>query len=71
MPDAAKHYAANISEIRRLEEQISVPGYRNTMQSLSASKQDSQSVQETLQSEKEKLVKSLAAKRQTMEERGF
>lgn len=71
VPDAAKHYAANISEIRRLEEQISVPGYRNTMQSLSASKQDSQSVQETLQSEKEKLVKSLAAKRQTMEERGF
>lgn len=26
VPDAAKHYAANISEIRRLEEQISVPG---------------------------------------------
>lgn len=71
VPDAAKHYAANISEIRKLEEQISVPGYRNTMQSLSASKQDSQSVQETLQSEKEKLVKTLAAKRQTMEERGF
>ena len=71
VPDAAKHYAANISEIRKLEEQISVPGYRNTMQSLSASKQDSQSVQETLQSEKEKLVKILAAKRQTMEERGF
>ena len=71
VPDAAKHYAANISEIRKLEEQISVPGYRNTMQSLSASRQDSQSVQETLQSEKEKLVKTLAAKRQTMEERGF
>ena len=71
VPDAAKHYAANISEIRKLEEQISVPGYRNTMQSLSASRQDSQSVQETLQSEKEKLVKVLAAKRQTMEERGF
>lgn len=71
VPDAAKHYAANVSEIRKLEEQIAAPGYRNTLQSLSASKQDSKTIQETLLAEKEKRIQALAAKRQILEERGF
>lgn len=71
VPDAAKHYAANISEIRKLEEQIAAPGYRNTIQSLNASRQDSKTIQETLLSEKEKRIQALAAKRQILEARGF
>ena len=59
VPDAAKHYAANVSEIRKLEEQIAAPGYRNTLQSLSASKQDSKTIQETLLAEKENASKHL------------
>ena len=54
--DAAKNYAANMAEIRKIEEVLSSPDYVNRIPELTESKEAAAAALETLQKEKEKLL---------------
>ncbi len=71
VPDAAKNYAANLSEIRKIEEQISSPDFKNRMNELTETHAQTADVQTALQEKKEELLQKLAAEQQSLKEQRF
>ena len=69
--DAAKNYAANMAEIRKIEEVLSSPDYVNRIPELTESKEAAAAALETLQKEKEKLLQKAAADQQTLRGKRF
>ena len=69
--DAAKNYAANMAEIRKIEEVLSSPDYVNRIPELTESKEAAAAALETLQKEKEKLLQKAAADQQTLRGKHF
>lgn len=71
VPEAAKNYAANLSEIRKIEEAISAPNYKNRMNELSSSHSEGEKQRISLQEERETLLQKAASEQQTLREKHF
>jgi len=71
VPEAAKDYAAHLSDIRRLEAELQEPKYRNRMNELSQTQRETEEARQGIQSAREKLLQKSAADRQTLRNRGF
>ncbi len=71
VPEAAKNYAENLSEIRKIEETISAPDYKNRMNELSTSRSEGEKQRVSLQNEREALLQKAASELQTLREKHF
>lgn len=71
VPEAAKAYASNISEIKRLENEISNPMYINNINSLKENKSLFQQREKDLIREKETLIGDISKKKQFLLDYGF
>ena len=69
--DAAKNYAANMTEIRKIEEALASPDYVNRISELTETKEAAATAQETLRKEREKLLQKAAADQQTLRGKRF
>jgi DNA repair exonuclease SbcCD ATPase subunit len=69
--DAAKNYAANLAEIRKIEETLASPDYVNHISELKETKEAAVTAQGTLQKEREKLLQRAAADQQTLRGKRF
>ena len=69
--DAAKNYAANMAEIRKIEEMLSSADYVNRIPELTESKEAAAAALESLQKEKERLLQTKAADEQNLRSRRF
>ena len=71
IPDAAKDYAARISEIRRTEEELKDPRFRNRMKELKEAQNETEAARQGIQTAREQLLQKSAADRQTLNARDF
>ena len=71
VPDAAKNYAANLSEIRKIEEQISSPDYANRMNELTQAKASAEQAKTLLNEKRAGILMKNAADRQMLRGRHF
>ena len=69
--DAAKNYAANLAEIRKIEETLASPDYVNRISELTETKEAAATAQGTLQKERERLLQKAAADQQTLRGKRF
>ena len=69
--DAAKNYAANLAEIRKIEEQLSSPDYVNRISELTESREAAGQAAQTLQKEKERILQKNAADAQALRGKQF
>ena len=69
--DAAKNYAANLAEIRKIEETLASPDYVNHISELTETKEAAATAQGTLQKEREKLLQKMAADQQMLRGKRF
>ena len=69
--DAAKNYAADLTEIRKIEEALSSPDYVNRISELTESKEAAAKALDALQEEKEKLLQKTAADQQVLRGKRF
>ena len=69
--DAAKNYAANLAEIRKIEETLASPDYVNHISELKETKEAAVTAQGTLQKEREKLLQKMAADQQMLRGKRF
>ena len=69
--DAAKNYAANLSEIRKIEEQISSPDYANRMNELKQAKTSTEQARSLLNEKRAGILMKNAADRQLLRGKHF
>ena len=69
--DAAKNYAANLSEIRKIEEQISSPDYANRMNELKQAKTSAEQARSLLNEKRAGILMKNAADRQLLRGKHF
>lgn len=70
-PEAAKSYAADLTEIRQIEAEISSPEYRNDLNRLKEEKAETLRRHQELQQTKESLIEKISADRQRLKSGGF
>ena len=71
VPEASKAYASNLSSIKSIEDRLNVPAQSNEAESLSLSMQDMERQQSKLLKEKERLIATLSAAGQQLEDSGI
>jgi len=70
-PEAARNYAADLTEIRQLEAGIASPAYKNNFNDLQKEKDEALRKQQDLQKNKEALIEKAAAGKQELKSSGF
>lgn len=70
-PEAAKAYAANLSEIKLIEKEISSPCYANTVRKIREQKARAAEEERALLEQKESLIREISGDQQVLEDNGF
>lgn len=71
VPEAAKAYTSNLSEIRNLENDISSPEYGEKLTSIKEKTSNTQKQAEQLQAKKENLIETVSITKQKLSNAGF
>ncbi len=71
VPEAAKSYTSNLSEIRKLENDISSPEYGEKLTTIKEKTSATQKQTEELQAQKESLIEKISGTRQNLLNSGF
>ncbi|MDO4788522.1 MAG: AAA family ATPase [Johnsonella sp.] len=70
-PEAAKAYAANLSEIKLIENEISSPCYANNIKTLKEQKAEAAAAERGLLEQKEALIGEISGNKQLLDDNGF